>query len=53
MSSSLKFTLKFTNLLEILSALIDKIKGMCASLMSLFSSIIDQSQEYDVPLIIL
>ena len=58
MSSSLKFTLKFTNfLLEILSALIDKIKGMCTSLMSLFGSIIDQYQEYysfnDVLLIIL
>ena len=48
--------MKFTNFsLEILSALIDKIKGMCTSLMSLFGSITDQSQEYhsfnDVPLI--
>ena len=38
------------------SALVDKIKGMCTSLMTLLGSIIDQSQEYysfnDVPLII-
>ena len=43
--------------LRILSALIDQIKGMCTSLMSLFGSIIDQSQEYysfnDGPLITL
>ena len=58
MSSSLKFKLKFTNsLLEILPAQIDKIIGTCTSLMSLFGSMIDQSQEYysfnDGPLIIL
>ena len=54
MSSSLKFT---NFLLKILSALIGQIKGMCISLMSLFGSIIDQSQEYysfnDGPLIVL
>ena len=31
---------------EAMARLIDKIKGMCTSLMSLFDSIIDQRQEY-------